>query len=283
MAFTKHQKNEYRCTELECYLDCARRWKYRYKENIRPLFDADALRIGTWGHKALEDYYSKRANPRTVFMAQVPDDASATILEEAERVAQVLDRYLLWAKDQDQFEVLATEYEWRLRMPSMSVKGTSSHINGRYDMMVRDTHGRRWIVDHKFVKRMPNEEVLRLKSQITYYLWAGRQLFPNDPPVGLLINALKKEIPKSKDTQIFARYYQHRNTYELNNVDHVLYNIHKQMKEDSYYLAHPNLQCSWCDYKELCLAETDGVGYEDLIGWKYFIEEGDDTDDTSEA
>jgi hypothetical protein len=107
----------------------------------------------------------------------------------------MLEHYFEWCKKEDEkdggFEVVWTEREYFVRVPD-----TRAIYSFRVDALLRDAHGRFWVLDHKTTAQIPERfGWLDKDEQIGSYIWA-LQILLGIRIEGFYYNMLRKKVPQ---------------------------------------------------------------------------------------
>ncbi len=208
-------------TERSQYKECRRLWDYNSnnRQNLEPKKPQPPLWLGTGVHEALSAYYSQRGGLVETFEtwadAQLRDLRETHLLdaEEERRFAGLrelgagmLRHYGEWAKANDHFTMLVTEFEFEV--PILTPAGEpvlDAWYVGRFDGVLMDEAGYLWVIDHKTVSSWGDEtEYLELDDQTASYQWACQYLIeqgrlpgvPRDAVLrGAMHNRLRKKVP----------------------------------------------------------------------------------------
>jgi hypothetical protein len=131
----------------------------------------------------------------------------------------MLKNYFAWARNNDPFTPILVEAEFEVPIPAghltkfpedmyaddegnlqkRSPDGTEWWpvvYQGRIDMIIKDEHGRYWIVDHKTCAQMRQDVVtfMEMDEQLKSYGWAIQKQL-GIPIAGLALNELYKGVP----------------------------------------------------------------------------------------
>lgn len=214
---------------------CRRRWSFTspMKRNLVPMVRyfgiAYPLWFGTGVHWALEQWYAGAEDytgpgevgelPPAIwfkkwFEAEMakPDimawKESGLDPEDEEELQthyqlgiDMLNYYERFAVNDD-WEVIATEHNFSIplgfsRTDSRTGQVLPVHYKGRQDMIIRDSDGLYWIVDHKTTSWIGDDYFAKLNmdEQCTSYLWAATHEFPDIKFSGVIYNVMRKAAP----------------------------------------------------------------------------------------
>lgn len=265
-------------TQDQLYQRCPRQFKLSVVDGLRPREPVTGLAVGSLGHAALEAYYRKGECPAAAFEnayhewakeLEDPDLLTDEIHQQAESLYTVLGAYPEYAREQDRWAV------WYIEQPFEVPIYTDGEFEvllcGRFDLVVH-AEGRIWIVDHKFYSRFPSPRLLHIDTQFTSYALAARLLWPDEQFGGVIPNIIRKNPPKTKQTQWFYRdWVAKTDTQLINHREHLLRRLSRvveDLKEDRW-TPQTGLHCASCQFYSLCRAMDDGSNVEALIEASY--------------
>jgi len=194
-------------TEVQQFQRCKRQWALTSANGLglMPRKPVLVLEFGTTIHEALEAHYAagkpllsayqdrsmelfaKLAdNP---FFGEVHEEFTKTFADGRE----ILVEYEEWYREEDAYwEVICPEVVFSIPIP-----GTTHGLRGKIDLLVRDRRsGRVWVVDHKTSKDPYDERVVAYDFQFRAYVWAARPLWPELNVAGIVVNVLRKMVPR---------------------------------------------------------------------------------------
>lgn len=204
---------EIHISDMKSFRGCRLRWHMAslLRLGLEPAVPNKHLWTGSLTHHALAGYYSV-----TESRAEAMENArKAWLKREAARLKELdltkdnweevkwsisisrgmLRHYALWAPSHDDFEVILPET--MLAVPLADVRPEGAHFVGTSDGLIRDPHGKHWLLEHKTAKSFPKPDALLHDEQSLAYVWAAR----NDPKLakyevqGTLFNFLRKKLP----------------------------------------------------------------------------------------
>ena len=186
-------------SSINTYLRCPKQFWYKYIQNLQRKRKNKTLHQGTVIHHMLmsgflamqlgEDvwtYVEEAVNALVVEAGSGPvydeevQETVAMIIESA----QIVHRYFEQA-DWLGWEILHVEEEFLIEIDGEEVSFTP-------DLVVRDPHGKVWVVDHKSTTSMP-DGLAFASHQSLLYLAGLRAHYPE--AVGFLFNFLRKKLP----------------------------------------------------------------------------------------
>jgi len=230
-------------SQLQEFSTCRRRWGYSALEHLDSRRQSYALWFGIGVHHALDRFYSLGFDPSVSFdtwwstettKQQAGQrsllgerDIEQKWLELRQLGIGMLSHYREWARLQDDFEVLATEADFRVPIPE-----TEGHLVGRFDGIIRLWRRPNdvYLLEHKSYSIKPPQYFLLLDEQTNVYQWAATKLLasgdlaqygvPETATVkGVLYNGLRKAVPTTPpladDGKSLLRDARIATTYEL--------------------------------------------------------------------
>ena len=234
---------------------CFRKYYYRYEKGLRKIEQASPPRMGSMGHKALEekwkgndwkqaiiDYWRKEMNG---IPEQFIDEDSK---KEIELVTKVVERYLNqydYYRSPDEIDLIEPELRF-----SVDIPGTDNKLMGYMDKVIEVPGEGVWLIDHKFTTKSPKTktEHLELNEQIDDYTWAVSKMFPDKNIMGAIWNVIKLDLPtvpqpikngkrlsKAKMTTDYKTYYQAilDNSYNPNDYEDYLRRL--KSEDDKFF------------------------------------------------
>jgi len=249
-------------------------YKYKYVDNIVPRVDNPKLFLGRGVHAGIAAYYEGK-DPLKAFddwlegaASKIPDDARPadveSIIEPVRLGRKLVGAYVDFARQNDDFEVVAIEQDFRTPVWSMNPDTCELEVvpdvfhRGRLDGVVRDKNGRLWVLEHKTCAQFTNPILLQKSEQTGYYVLACKQLF-DEPVVGTIYNLIRKVDPAKARTDMIRRELVPCNDYEVGSYINRLYNAYNRIVTDDIMDPSSGQHCTWmCPYRVLCTGEDDG-------------------------
>lgn len=248
-------------SELRDFLRCRVRWAWRHQLGIVPRKKPIPLTFGGLGHQILAAWYALPERERTVkrmrriakriLGATNPEDLDVKDLELLEAMCV---GYAEWAKPRDEaigLEKLQPERWFELPL----TKDGSIRVRGAIDATFRVGSLRRTVgcFEHKF-KSQIRIDAIDLNLQLSVYLWALRQLYPEAKRYIAYYNVLRKQMPGPRvKADLFARESVERTDEEIDQWAIDTERIALDMLDAAIY-PNPMDNCSWdCDYQVPCM------------------------------
>jgi len=176
-------------SDIKAFSDCRLRWTFssHIRHGLSPSTPARALSIGTFMHKALERYYDTPWKPPEVCVAE----AEEAVGEGPDDALAILDNYIMWAEENDKFEVLVVEQDFAVPLFD------DHQFAGRWDLVVLQDN-KIWLNDFK-ITGMPFEGYIDYlgdqDEQARAYSWAGKQIYGDDFG-GIMFTLVKNKGPE---------------------------------------------------------------------------------------
>lgn len=162
-------------SEAKTWQRCPKQWDYKYGQNLVPIRKQRPLFFGNWVHSALESHYTQ--GDWKIGHAQYVDEYNKLFEEERtelegkkgplpDLVERIMRSYL-WYYREDPWEVLHVEVDFKVPL-----KGGFG-VKGRVDLIVRDSEGLIWVIDHKTAATIPEPNAFHaMDPQLMVYPWA---------------------------------------------------------------------------------------------------------------
>lgn len=233
-----------------------RRCRYRFwlkrKKGIIPEPGIGLIR-GSAGHAALEYWYGTERNREKAI--EVASNTYTSVNQtDWELLRSVLLRYFDWSEANDNFEVIATEWNFELEL------GPHTFI-GFIDGIVKDFRGQIWLLEHKFMKQVSTKHI-PLDPQISVYLLAA--VASDLKPTGVMYNNIRVSNGATAIKEPVVRTLAYRPIeglqYFAQELVAQMREVERFMSKDQPIAPYRNLtkDCSWdCSYKDICLVLTD--------------------------
>jgi hypothetical protein len=186
---------------------CWKQYDYKYNQNLQRRRPAPPLIRGTIIHEML-DARARLSMGQKKLPDGTPLDTIPQILAKYEKkygtlfreereeygetfmadIKRVIDSYeRTYLEDEFKFEASEEEVETQLTKDIV--------FKGHLDKRLVDERGRRWIMDHKTHKSIPDENARFADYQILLYLWAYNREHPKAQADGILWDYLRTKAP----------------------------------------------------------------------------------------
>jgi len=175
--------NRYRLvrgSEVQDFLRCRKRWKWRWVDKLAPKHQDGKLFFGNLFHKFVEEYYNSGQNQGAGFfqMQTLFDETDTSRMEQVEvdelwnLADAVTENYVqMWKEADKKIQVIATEFTFAIPL----AEGIA--YTGTIDMIYLDSDGRLWFKDYKTTNTVDKYiKKAKMDRQISRYFWALNQL-----------------------------------------------------------------------------------------------------------
>lgn len=200
-AVTMTVKNGYRGTEVNDFLRCRKKYDYTWVQNLEPKKRNEKLTIGSAIHKFLEFWYLEHRLEDAVEAMLVYIDDNTADMDDAERIElkelaegvcrHYVDHYHL------EWEYTVKAVELPFSIPQVIQDGDKEiHTNytGTIDLLVEDTDGKLWFMDHKTTASLDiYDKNSDMDRQISRYWYALEKL--GYKIEGFIYNIILKDVP----------------------------------------------------------------------------------------
>lgn len=229
---------------LNSYKICPLKYKFQYIDKIRTPKSKEAV-FGTLIHSTLNfihtpgilspsmeqalDYFSKNWN----------EDVFENELEARAAFSQGVDIIRRYYKDNDiaRVNIVALESPFQIKLGEHVVSGIIDRIDRTDDGYE--------IVDYKTSKKMPSQEKVDHDVQLTIYLQAFLERYPEE----------RKNLDKLKVSLYFvkhgAKLTSTRTQEDLQNIENMFLEVIEKIGESEFQPVL-NPLCDWCDFQHLC-------------------------------
>lgn len=229
---------------LNTYQNCPLRYKFQYMDKIRTPKSKEAV-FGTLIHSTLNfihtpsilcpsmeqalDHFSKNWN----------GDVFENELEERAAFSQGVEIIRRYYNDNDiaKVNIVALESPFQIKLGDHVVSGIIDRIDRTEDGYE--------IIDYKTAKKMPPQEKVNNDVQLTIYLQAFLERYPEE----------RKNLDKLKVSLYFvkhgAKLTSTRTEEDLKNIEKTFLEVIEKIAESDF---QPTLNplCDWCDFQHLC-------------------------------
>lgn len=288
-------------TERAEFKRCRRKWSYSSfnRQHITRIVPKRALSLGTLVHKALATWLDiptgNLANIFTRYAAESLDEARASYRKNIG--AEISDAELdplyeaihtgvkMMQNYQERYHTPLPD-NFRLLSPEQTVlvpiPGTQHQLEGRFDALIEDEHGRIHILEHKTYSQRPRQDHLQMNDQFLGYLWILKQAFGQNG--GLAYDGMwTRTTPPKNGTEedLFTRVILYRPDVELEEFETFLrYEVAEMANPDTpLYINRNWMGCFDCMYDPLCTAQSRGEDTEYVRSTMFTIRERTDDDD----
>lgn len=272
-------------SEVGTWLQCRRRYYFSFIRNLEKKQQSDALSKGTLGHEVLSVYYQRMQDKvgheqakhdaldhLMTYLSVGNDEYNLDIITEVRRI---LDLYWAYYAEVDEvrWEIIQVERDYDLDL------NENFTMPMRLDLLVRDRDTKTiHLVDHKFYWDLPDWDKLNLNVQFPKYVAALRY---NDIQVeSNILNVLRtRKLKNPVFSDLFKRYTLKSSNAKITTAlrNHILASQeiaeYRSLPEEMLHArALPVMNdfiCKNCDFKSLCISESDGGDIEYQIQTDY--------------
>lgn len=209
---------------------CHKAYDYKYNQRLVPKRPPLPLLKGNIIHEML-DAAARKADPFEILQRLAKENRQlilsepetyGSLIEDCRTIFEGYQRH--YAEDAKRYEVLESEHLVEVDLAS------ELKFVGYIDKVWLDREGRRWIVDHKTHKNIPNEEARFSDLQLAFYVWAYNQnAKPSERVSGIIWDYLRTKLPTmpevlksgqlSKRDNIDTDAYTYLKAIKINNLD----------------------------------------------------------------
>ena len=194
--FKKHGLMVGTYSEMTCRRRCPKMHDYCYKQKLEKKIPSMPLTLGVLGHSLLEAKYSRRDGEwREELSLYITNDWGKLLEDQQEEygdLPEMAHRLLVgyeynWKNES--WNVLETEVSFLARLT-----GKVGYA-GVIDLIVEDSNGMIWVVDHKFTKNIPDDDYLSIDPQTSLYYWVATLKYGKDRVAGSILNYIRTKPP----------------------------------------------------------------------------------------
>jgi len=173
---------------------CPMQHYYAYKLKLEKKVPGLPLTLGVLGHRLMEAKY-RDGNWEAELERYVAEEWNKMFEEQQAEYgdlpgeARRLMRGYTYFWENNRWNTLDTEVSFLIRLTE------KIGIAGVIDLVIEDTNGKIWVVDHKFVKTIPDDDYLMMELQTTLYYFVVAQAYGKNNVAGVLLNYIKTKAP----------------------------------------------------------------------------------------
>lgn len=269
-----------------CFKRCHKQFEYRYIRRLESTAPQTALAFGILWHETMDAAYESTEvtddEIRAFYEAkaqelvnELPADFDAKkLMDTIEMGRQMLRYFLEEIKPNDDFEMVATEVSFRVKLINPAT-GHASHTTfvGRADGII-ERNGTLYLREYKTAADLRTDHLI-LDDQVADYLWALRQTGVNVQ--GVCYDIFRKVNPYSTRSQppYHYREYIYRSDAEIEERGKELYAEAQLIRAATHmglYDRNPTRDCGWdCGFRSMCIAEKGGGDGDFLMGTTYQV------------
>ncbi len=174
-------------SEIRTYRRCPREHHIRYGLGYRSIGRALSLRFGSLSHCGLEAWWKAHQDARWPEMesaiCRAATDPKCTVdLFEFEKAREMLLAYhARWVNEELETVTTEQQFECPLINPETGYPSKTFMVGGKIDVIVRDSEGRLWLVEHKtsasdITAGSDYWKLLQLDNQVSMYFTGARAI-----------------------------------------------------------------------------------------------------------
>lgn len=248
-------------SRLSTFITCPQKYFISYILSIRPLRTSPEFLIGSATHYLISTYYQKR-------MSNEPCDHQASLnafwskydlknaeFETQEEMDAARQESLNLAEvflKETALDPLYAEYSFSLPIINVATGETIQDLElvGIIDLIDRPNgNGQTRALEIKTKARKPDDFMAQVSLELTCYAYWLKFLHDQDVvPVGYL------NIIKTKKPYIHWQ-PQERTERDFVELYHTIKKVSQNIADERFY-RNPGIQCSWCDYKPICMNDA---------------------------
>jgi PD-(D/E)XK nuclease superfamily len=301
---------------VKTYQRCQLQYLYKFEDMLAPNHSELPLKRGLWMHELLAVHYTggdwlKHHKSLTKKFNKLFEEERERYGDLPDHCYRLMKGYLLkWKKEDEKFDVLATEQEFDVKLPH------GHRLKFRVDLIIEDEWGI-WLVEHKTHKSLPHGDYRFLDVQTTRYLWGLGQEGINC--TGVLWNYIRTRPPtrpkllkrgglsnarRNIDTELYTflrtldelglprsdyrdkikalrrsdNYFRRERVPRGKPVVEQLVReavaVADQIERGVLPIRSVERSCEWmCSYKDLCISDLYGGNTKALVKSKYHVRE----------
>lgn len=215
--------------------------------------------VGRVGHEVLAFWYinhrSRIADPAAIDLAKQRCDDLGIPPDDAARLLNALPRYFEYAREHDDFTVLAIEHEFTIDLED------EHQLHGIIDLVVEYPDGTRAVLEHKFNQQVTMTH-LGLDPQPTIYMLGAEEFGVSHVVYNVVrVSTGKKAMEDPVVRQVVRRSpeYMYQFKQELSLQMHEVEAWHADPQRLAKAYANPMHDCSWsCGFFNACHAFAEG-------------------------
>jgi len=250
----------YSFSQIQTYLQCPLKYKFRYVDKIVPEFEENLhLILGTEVHWALEWLYNQVNNFKIPSYKELEDFFIVNFNEKAEKIdveekqkKEFLTRWKYYLKNFHKkhypfkdIKVVWTEIHLYIDLDdNVKFQGFIDRLDKKWDNFI--------LTDYKTNKNLPPEDKKLYEEQLTLYaLWVKQKYWKYFKKVFWNLEYLHFdlqdfwEITDENIEKIRQKYYLLTKEIETKKAEYALWN-------EEAFPVNETSNCKFCDYKELC-------------------------------
>jgi hypothetical protein len=187
-------------SEVKLYRKCPKAHDYRYYQRLQRKRKPLGLMRGSILHDMLDAQYKVSKGQKNTLtpdgiLEQYAEEHKDYFAEELEEYGDIIgDCRTIFNNYQTHYENDPLTYEESEAFVATDL-AADLRLIGYLDKVAVDQNGRRWIVDHKFMKSIPSENELMVEIQLLIYVWAWNRWNPDKPIDGVCWDFIRAKTP----------------------------------------------------------------------------------------
>lgn len=248
-------------TQITTYLQCPRKFAFRYIQRAPAEFKPSGLAFGSAVHGALEMFHRRlldgdRVQPEEIVSAFLTDFAA----EEAgdlrfkdgqdAQAMRALGEALVRLYVEEHADLKVVAAEWPFQVPlhdPVTGEVLGPDLRGVFDLLLPDDT----LVEIKTAARAYDENTLARNLQLSAYAYAYRVAFKRDPAIRV-VALLKQKKPR------IERYEARRSETDDAWFVHLASEVARGIQAEAFP-PNPGWPCGDCEYQESCRAWRGGM------------------------
>lgn len=192
-------KLEIHQSSIKTWRHCHKAYDYKYIQKLTKRHTPNALIRGTIVHAMIEAK-AKGEDPWEIFDNYMEENYKVFNEEEEyfgieEMISDIMEGYFSYYKNDDLFPVKVGDRYAEHSFSVPLIPEENIYFGGIIDMIVKDSKGRIWLMDHKTHKILPKGDVAYLNIQSNLYAWAMSQSDQLPSPEGMVWNYIRWKQP----------------------------------------------------------------------------------------
>lgn len=268
-------------SQLETFLQCPRKWMFKYLLNKGESVSTESTELGTQVHACLEEYCSSVQKGMRIEVAEAVQLMESKLnsrrikfVENDEEIQQVhidmikniVKRKSPLGKLLDECDVIGQEIEFKylFELPFEIMFGKSKYkevvINGFIDLVLQHKEtGDIYVIDHKTSKKKFDAKKIRENLQLPIYSLVIKEMFGKLPKRTMYYFSRFDEIQETipiVDTgkEKIIEYYKNKKVKnigkDVQEINNILIDIFSQMYRPEKYGFNACALCSWCEFSK---------------------------------
>jgi putative RecB family exonuclease len=251
---------QYSHTKLSCYLQCPKKYEFRYVEGVEPPERTIELHLGSVVHQSLQKLYADLQIPKLNSESEILDfyhqqwNATLTPATRVVRTRTTARDYLnsgraMLSNYYRRFYPFSEANTVGLEVKVSFPVAAAHSFQGVIDRLVNVGDNCYEIHDYKTSRRLPSLNQIKSDAQLTLYEIAVRHQWPDAKRVSLVWHYLAhgKEIREGKTAS------------QLEAARQEALGVIAKIEAARSFPTKVTPLCDWCEYRSICLAIVAGA------------------------